>query len=105
MRVAKGFQTRKETRMPESSRNAERQTLLAEELTEFLLGYFTEHPRAGDTLEGIAEWWLQRHQVRVVVECLQRVLVRLCEQGVLEGVGTGPTRRYRLRSRNPQTEP
>jgi hypothetical protein len=90
--------------MPDSSGDAGRAARLTEELTEFLLGYLAEHPRAGDTLEGIAEWWLQRHQVRVVVETLQRVLVHLCEQGVLEAVGSGRACRYRLCLHEPQTE-
>ncbi len=90
--------------MPESMGDAAGQARLREELTTFLLGYLAEHRRAGDTLEGIAEWWLQRHQVRVVVECLQQVVARLCEQGVMEVVGTGPACRYRLRSPDRQTE-
>jgi hypothetical protein len=89
--------------MPDSSGDIGRETSSTGELTKFLLGYLAEHQRAGDTLEGIAEWWLQRHQVRAVVEALQRVLDALCAQGVVAGVGTGRHRRYYLR-RPEQTE-
>jgi hypothetical protein len=55
-----------------------------------------------DTVEGIAEWGLLRQRVRVVVERVERVLGRQTEEGVLEAVGAGPSRRYRLRARAAQ---
>jgi hypothetical protein len=76
-----------------------------EELANALLAYLDEHPQAMDTLEGIAEWWLVRQQVRVVVERVARVLRRLCDEGVLEAVGTGEDRRFRLRPRAPGVRP
>ncbi len=68
------------------------------EVAEAILGYLAEHPQAMDTLEGIAEWWLMRHQVRVDVATLARALSRLTEDGALEGIGTGEHRRFRLKS-------
>jgi hypothetical protein len=70
---------------------------LDQELTGAVLAYLAEHPAAMDTVEGIAEWWLLRQRVRVVVEQVERVLARQVKNGVLEAVGTGPARRYRLR--------
>ncbi len=35
-----------------------------------------------DTLEGIAEWWIARQQIRVDVEILARALRRLTERGL-----------------------
>ena len=68
-------------------------------LGELVLGYLEEHPQGMETLEGIAEWWIERRRIRVDVEALSRALQALTERDVLEVVGTGPTRRYRLRER------
>lgn len=68
-----------------------------EEVADAILGYLAEHPQAMDTLEGIAEWWLMRHQVYVNVATLARALSRLTEDDALEGIGTGEHRRYRLK--------
>lgn len=65
-------------------------------LGELVLGYLEEHPRAMETLDGIAEWWIERRRIRVDVEALFRALTDLTERGVLEAIGTGSTRRYRL---------
>jgi len=66
-----------------------------EEMTQAILGYLAEHPHAMDTLEGIAEWWLVRHHIRVSVTMLARVLQRLTESGAVEEFGSGDNRRYR----------
>jgi hypothetical protein len=75
---------------------------LDQELAEAVLSYLAEHPAAMDTVEGITEWWLMRQRVRMVVERVERVLGRQTEEGVLETVGGGPSRRYRLRRRASQ---
>jgi DNA-binding IclR family transcriptional regulator len=68
-----------------------------EEVAQDILGYLAEHPRAMDTAEGIAEWWIMRQQIRVNVAALTRVLRGMTERGLLEEIGTGERRRYRLR--------
>ena len=65
-------------------------------LGELVLGYLEEHPHAMETLDGIAEWWIERRRIRVNVEALSRALTDLTERGVLEVIGTGTARRYRL---------
>lgn len=67
-----------------------------DELAELVLGYLNEHPHAADTLAGIAQWWVVRQQLRVDVANLQRALEQLTEKGVLQGEGSGATRRYSL---------
>jgi hypothetical protein len=67
------------------------------ELAELVLGYLSEHPNGMDTLEGIAEWWIPRQQVRIDVERLARVLQDLIQQGVLERIGPESSSLYRLR--------
>ena len=68
-----------------------------DEIANAVRAYLTEHPQAMDTVEGIAHWWLMRQHVRVQVEALSRVLHAMAEAGVLDELGTGDQRRYRLR--------
>jgi len=68
------------------------------ELGELVLGYLGEHPQAMETLDGIAEWWIERRSIRVEIEVLSHVLETLIERGVIEAVGSGPNRRYRVKS-------
>ena len=69
-----------------------------EDLRRAVLAYLAEHPRAMDTLEGIAAWWVRRHVIRVGVERVSRVLHELTQRGVLEEVESGEHRYYRLKS-------
>jgi hypothetical protein len=72
-------------------------------LCEAVLGYLREHPHGMETLEGIAEWWIPRRQVRVELESLGRVLQRLERLGLIEGLQLGDGRLYRLKSPDVQT--
>jgi hypothetical protein len=69
-----------------------------EEVADAIVRYLTEHPQASDTLDGIAEWWIMRRQVRVEVDTLEKVLGRLTESGVLESSWEGDSRLYRLKT-------
>lgn len=68
-----------------------------EEVAEAILGYLEEHPHATDTVEGIAEWWIMRQQIRVNATTVTRVLQDLMERGLVEELGAGEQRRYRLK--------
>ena len=68
-----------------------------EEIGNAIIQYLAEHPKASDTLEGIAEWWIMRHHVRVEVDMLAKALLQLTEKGVLEVIGKGDSRCYRLK--------
>jgi DNA-binding IclR family transcriptional regulator len=68
-----------------------------EEVAESILAYLAEHPQAMDSVEGIAQWWIMRQQVRVNVTTLARVLQGLADKGLLEQIGDGEQRRYRLK--------
>lgn len=71
--------------------------LREQEITEAILEYFAEHPNASDTLEGIAEWWIMRQQVRVEIEALAKVLRQLTGAGLLEKIGRGSQALYHLK--------
>jgi Fe2+ or Zn2+ uptake regulation protein len=76
-----------------AGRPDEREDALRDEL----LDYLREHPHAMDSLEGIAEWWLPRHQIRIGVERVSRAMERLAEQGIVERLTHGDRVWYRLR--------
>jgi Fe2+ or Zn2+ uptake regulation protein len=67
-----------------------------EELAEAIVEYLREHPRASDTLDGIAEWWIMRQHVRVELNTVKNVLRQLIAEGVLREIGEGDSRRYSL---------
>jgi hypothetical protein len=67
-------------------------------VSELVLAYFAEHPRAMDTAAGIAEWWMPE-KILPNHEVMSRVLERLTQQGVLEHIGAGESVRYRLKTR------
>jgi hypothetical protein len=62
-----------------------------------IVGYLTEYPDAMDTFDGIADWWMARYRVRVDVERVWSAVQGLVARGILEEVGAGPRRRYRLK--------
>ena len=47
-----------------------------------ILKYLTDHPKASDTLEGIAQWWI-RDRSECTAEQVRLVLDRLVRTGVL----------------------
>jgi Fe2+ or Zn2+ uptake regulation protein len=87
--------------------SSEEERRYEEKLAEAILEYLAEHPRASDTLEGIAEWWIMRQQIRVEVTSVAKVLRQLTESGLLEEFDEGekPRRRYRLKAMEPGHAP
>ena len=67
-----------------------------QELAACVMEYLTGNPKAADTLEGIAEWWIMRQQIRIDVELLAKVLASLTEKGLLASDGLGKSTRYYL---------
>jgi hypothetical protein len=65
------------------------------EVATAILGYLEEHPHGMDTLEGIAEWWVSRQQIRAHVTTVARVLERLADRGAVEVIAANGTRLYR----------
>jgi Fe2+ or Zn2+ uptake regulation protein len=68
-----------------------------EDVAQVILAYLAEHPQAMDSVEGIAQWWIMRQQIRVKATTVTRVLQGLTEQGLVEELGDGEQRRYRLK--------
>jgi len=68
-----------------------------EEMERAVIEYLRECPESVESFRGIAEWWLLRRELRINVESLGRVLTRLTAKGVLETLGSGERRQYRLK--------
>jgi hypothetical protein len=68
-----------------------------DEVCDAVAAYLGENPRAMDTLEGIAAWWVPRHQIRLDVERVWRALELLKERGVVEEFSAADVLWYRLK--------
>jgi hypothetical protein len=68
-------------------------------LRQAILNYLEEHPDAMEALDGIAEWWIARSQIRVEGEALGRVLEELTKSGVLKEMRVTGKTYYRLARR------
>ncbi len=90
--------------LPQPSRYPPEDSQREEDLARCVLDYLSEHPQATDTLEGIAEWWVMREQVRMDVKLLERVLHRLTKQGFLEEIQGGAQVRFSLRKSSEREE-
>lgn len=54
-----------------------------DELAAELLAYLRDHPEAGDTADGITQWWIHRQRLAVVRAAVEAALERLVESGHL----------------------
>lgn len=63
----------------------------------FILSYLTEHPDAGDTFDGIMEWWLLEQRIRFEMRNVFDAVARLLAEGlILEHVGPDSRVTYRV---------
>ena len=78
----------------------ESEQISEDELAEEILRYFVEHPKAADSLEGIAKWRLG-HASSGNLACTAGALKRLVEFSFIEEIpilGSGPV--FRLQEMN-----
>ena len=64
-----------------------------------VLDYLKKNPDAGDTLEGMAHWWIQSERIGQSLDVLAAVLVRLVQKKLivkLEAHGGSPLYKYRI---------
>ena len=63
-----------------------------------ILRHLKQNPGAGDTLEGIVDWWLEYEKVQTAVNEVADALESLVELGALREISTVSGRRvYRLK--------
>jgi hypothetical protein len=49
----------------------------------YILSYLLEHPDAGDTLEGIVEWWLLHQKIRYETRNVSQAISELVADGLI----------------------
>jgi hypothetical protein len=49
----------------------------------YILSYLVEHPEAGDTLEGIVEWWLLHQKIRFETRTVSQAVAELVAQELI----------------------
>ena len=65
-----------------------------------ILAYLADHPKAADTIEGIAQWWLLEQRIRQQIPVIEKALGVLVEKGfVLEQSARNGRTRYRINQR------
>ena len=52
-------------------------------ITRAILGYLLKHPDAGDTLEGIASWWIARELIESETTRITKIIEALLNEGFL----------------------
>ncbi len=71
-------------------------------IAERIVSYLMNHPESKDTLEGIAQWWLEKEYIEETVDTVAQGLSVLCSQGlVVEEKGAGTPPYYKLNG-NPE---
>ena len=48
-----------------------------------ILGYLLDNPDAGDTLEGIADWWLVKQRIRFETLTVAQAVAQLVNDGLI----------------------
>ena len=48
-----------------------------------ILGYLLDNPDAGDTLEGIVEWWLLKQRIRFETLTVAQAVAKLVNDGLI----------------------
>jgi Fe2+ or Zn2+ uptake regulation protein len=69
--------------------------------SKLILDYLKKNPKAGDTLEGITRWWLERERIENSVDKVIRALENLVEKGLVKGTKVkGGSLFYRVNKAN-----
>jgi hypothetical protein len=55
-----------------------------------ILGYLERNPHAGDTLMGVARWWVPQQRIHTAVQKVQRALDQLVKLGLVSRRKTTP---------------
>ncbi len=62
-----------------------------------ILSYLVDHPGAGDTAEGIVDWWLAQGDVSIKRDCVEQALDELLQRDLITVVRAADSRsHYRL---------
>lgn len=53
------------------------------EICYFILAYLVENPDAGDTFDGIVEWWLLRQRIKHETRVVSEAVAQLVSDGLI----------------------
>ena len=68
-----------------------------------ILGYLLDNPDAGDTLEGIADWWLIKQRIRFETLTVAQAVAQLVNDGLVSAQ-QGPDSRIIYRANRSSTK-
>jgi len=54
------------------------------DISHYILAYLSDNPDAGDTFDGIAEWWLLSQQIKFETRNVSEAVARLVSEGLIE---------------------
>ena len=54
------------------------------EACHYILAYLSDNPEAGDTFDGITEWWLLSQQIKFETRNVSEAVARLVSEGLIE---------------------
>jgi hypothetical protein len=74
-------------------------------IAEQIVHYLRMHPKAGDTLEGIARWWLASEQIDASVRDTAAALETLVQTDIVEAVRTSTGATFFRLKRHEQKDP
>lgn len=62
-----------------------------------ILAYLADNPDAGDTFEGIVEWWLLHQRIKFETRTVSEAVAKLIDEGlIVEDEGPGSRTVYRV---------
>jgi len=68
------------------------------EVTYYILDYLSDNPDAGDTLEGILEWWLLTRSIKFEMGTVSQAVASLVAEGlIMEQKGLDSRSIYRVK--------
>ena len=68
------------------------------EVSHYILDYLSDNPDAGDTFEGIVEWWLLTQSIKFEVRTVSEALASLVAEGlIVEQKGLDSRSIYRVK--------
>ena len=54
------------------------------EICQYVLAYLSDNPDAGDTFDGIVEWWLLYQKIKFETRNVSEAVARLVSEGLIE---------------------
>ena len=56
------------------------------EICYYILAYLADNPDAGDTFDGIVEWWLLRQRLKFETRNVSEAVAKLVSEGLIEEI-------------------